>query len=49
MADSLGFPEVPLSDTPAWPELGPRLAHLARLEPESLWDEITGRITDLSG
>jgi HD-like signal output (HDOD) protein len=47
MADSLGFPEVPLSNVPGWPELGPSLENLPQLEPEALWDEITRRITDL--
>jgi HD-like signal output (HDOD) protein len=47
MADSLGFPEVPLSNTPAWPKLDPALEGLPQLEPESLWDEITRRIADL--
>jgi HD-like signal output (HDOD) protein len=47
MADSLGFPEVPLSTPPPWPELGPSLDHLPQLEPEALWDEITRRIADL--
>jgi HD-like signal output (HDOD) protein len=47
MADSLGFPEVPLSETPAWPELGPSLENFPQLEPETLWDEITRRIADL--
>ena len=48
MADSLGFPEVPLSEAPEWPELGPALDHSSQLEPEALWDDITRRITDLS-
>ena len=47
MADSLGFPEVPLSEPPGWPELGTALGHLSQLEPEALWDEITRRIADL--
>lgn len=47
MADSLGFPEVPLSETPAWPELSPALERFSQLEPEALWDNITRRITDL--
>lgn len=47
IADSLGFPEVPLSVPPPWPELGPSLAQLPQLEPETLWDEITRRIADL--
>jgi HD-like signal output (HDOD) protein len=49
MADSLGFPEVPLSDTPGWPELCPSLEHHPQLEPEALWDQITRRIADLRG
>ena len=49
MADSLGFPEVPLSEAPGWPELGGALGHLPQLEPEALWDEITRRIADLGG
>ena len=48
MADSLGFPEVPLSDAPGWPELCPSLERNPQLEPEALWDDITRRITDLS-
>jgi HD-like signal output (HDOD) protein len=48
MADSLGFPEVPLSNTPAWPKLDPALEGLPQLEPESLWDDITRRIADLA-
>jgi HD-like signal output (HDOD) protein len=48
MADSLGFPEVPLSSAPAWPELDPALARCAQLEPETLWDQITERIADLA-
>lgn len=48
MADSLGFPEVPLSEAPGWPELNPALEHFTQLEPEALWDDITRRITDLS-
>ena len=47
MADSLGFPEVPLSEATGWPELGPALEHLPQLEPEALWDEINRRIADL--
>jgi HD-like signal output (HDOD) protein len=47
MADSLGFPEVPLSSAPGWPKLDPALEGLPQLEPESLWDEITRRIADL--
>jgi HD-like signal output (HDOD) protein len=47
IADSLGFPEVPLSETPGWPELGPSLKGLRQLEPEALWDKITRRITEL--
>jgi HD-like signal output (HDOD) protein len=49
MADSLGFPEVPLSQAPGWPELGTALEQSPRLEPEALWDEITRRIADLGG
>jgi HD-like signal output (HDOD) protein len=49
MADSLGFLEVPLSEPPGWPEPDPALEGFARLEPEALWDDITRRITDLSG
>jgi HD-like signal output (HDOD) protein len=48
MADSLGFPEVPLANAPAWPKLDPSLEALPQLEPESLWDEITRRIADLA-
>jgi HD-like signal output (HDOD) protein len=47
MADALGFPEVPLSEAPAWPELTPFLECSPQLEPETLWDEITRRIADL--
>jgi HD-like signal output (HDOD) protein len=47
MADSLGFPEVPLLEAPPWPALDPSLAHFPQLEPETLWDEITRRIQDL--
>ncbi len=47
MADSLGFPEVPLSEASGWPELDPALADVAQLEPEALWDEINRRIADL--
>jgi HD-like signal output (HDOD) protein len=47
MADSLGFPEVPLSEASGWPELDPALEHVAQLEPETLWDEINRRIADL--
>jgi HD-like signal output (HDOD) protein len=47
MADSLGFPEVPLSNAPDWPNLGPALEGLPQLEPESLWDEVTRRLADL--
>ena len=47
MADSLGFPEVPLSEASAWPDLGPALEHVPQLEPEALWDEISRRIADL--
>jgi HD-like signal output (HDOD) protein len=47
MADSLGFPEVPLSSVPAWPKLDLALEGLPQLEPETLWDEITRRIADL--
>ena len=49
MADSLGFPEVPLSETRGWPELGPELEHHPQIEPEALWDQITRRIADLAG
>jgi HD-like signal output (HDOD) protein len=49
MADSLGFPEVPLSDAPPWPQLCPSLENHPQLEPEALWDEITRRIADLRG
>ena len=49
MADSLGFLEVPLSEPPGWPEPDPSLEPCTRLEPEALWDDITRRITDLSG
>ena len=49
MADSLGFPEVALSDTPGWPELCPSLERHPQLEPEALWDQITRRIADLRG
>jgi HD-like signal output (HDOD) protein len=48
IADSLGFPEVPLSERPAWPEFDPAVQHFTPLEPEALWDDITRRITDLS-
>src|ERR1035437_3949120 len=44
MADSLGFPEVTLSEAPGWPELGAALGHFPQLEPEALWDEINRRI-----
>jgi hypothetical protein len=47
MADSLGFPEVPLCEPPSWPRIHPSLASLPQLEPEILWDEITRRIADL--
>ena len=49
MADSLGFPEVPLSGAPPWPELWPSLEDNPQLEPEALWDQITRRIADLRG
>jgi HD-like signal output (HDOD) protein len=49
MADSLGFPEVPLSHAPGWPELCPSLERNPQLEPEALWDQITRRIADLRG
>ena len=49
MADSLGFPEVPLSEAPGWPKLRPSLIDLPQLEPEALWDEINRRIADLGG
>ncbi len=44
MADSLGFPEVPLAEAPPWPD---SVEQLPQLEPEALWDEITARITEL--
>jgi hypothetical protein len=47
MADSLGFPEVPLSEASGWPELDPALEDVAQLEPEALWNEINRRIADL--
>jgi HD-like signal output (HDOD) protein len=47
MADSLGFPEVPMCEAPGWPELHPSLEYLPQLEPETLWDEITRRIAQL--
>jgi HD-like signal output (HDOD) protein len=47
MADSLGFPEVPLSETTEWPDLGATLKQVPALEPEALWDEISLRIADL--
>jgi HD-like signal output (HDOD) protein len=47
MADSLGFPEVPLAEAPSWPESGFAPDLFPQLEPEALWDEITRRITDL--
>ncbi|MCX6631460.1 MAG: HDOD domain-containing protein, partial [Candidatus Solibacter sp.] len=47
MADSLGFPEVPLANVPGWPELDPSLEHYPQLEPETLWDEINRRLADL--
>jgi HD-like signal output (HDOD) protein len=47
MADSLGFPEVPLSNVPVWPKLDAALEGFPQLEPETLWDEITRRIADL--
>jgi HD-like signal output (HDOD) protein len=47
MADSLGFPEVPLSEAPPWPELDPSLVYSPQLEPETLWDEVTRRIAEL--
>jgi HD-like signal output (HDOD) protein len=49
MADSLGFPEAPLSNAPGWPKLGPNLRDLPQLEPETLWDEINRRLGDLGG
>jgi HD-like signal output (HDOD) protein len=49
MADSLGFPEVPLAEAPEWPKLRPSLIDLPQLEPEALWDEINRRIADLGG
>jgi len=48
MADSLGFPEVPLLEPPGWPELGFSTESFPQLEPEALWDQITRRIADLS-
>jgi hypothetical protein len=48
IADSLGFPEVPMSATPAWPDLGLQLARHPQLEPETLWDQITERIADFA-
>ena len=47
MADSLGFPEVPMPQAPGWPELHPSLENLPQIEPETLWDEITRRIEQL--
>ena len=48
MADSLGFPEVPLTETPGWPDLDPGLDRHLQIEPEVLWDEISRRIADLA-
>jgi HD-like signal output (HDOD) protein len=48
MADSLGFPEVPLSEAAPWPQLDPSLEHYPQLEPETLWDEVTRRIAELA-
>jgi HD-like signal output (HDOD) protein len=47
MADSLGFPEVPLSNPPPWPALDPSMENFPQVEPETLWDEVTRRIADL--
>jgi HD-like signal output (HDOD) protein len=44
MADSLGFPEVPLAAPPPWPI---SVEQFPQLEPEPLWDAITARITEL--